>query len=196
VPAAALSWRWEMSTTATKLTAEQYYAITVEGDRKQLVEGEIVVNEPKLIHAVLQTRLLFAIESWIRAGEGRGFVSPPTDVRVDEHNVYGPDLIWFAAGREPADWDAYPEHLPDLCVEIRSTSTWRYDIGAKKRVYERAGLPELWLVDDAANSVLVYRRSMPDSRVFDVALELGKSERLTSPHLPGFELALDELFAR
>ena len=118
----------------------------------------------------------------------------PTDVRIDHHNVYAPDLLWFSAGRVPGDLDAYPEHLPDLCVEIRSASTWRYDIGAKKRVYETAGLPELWLVDHAADEVLVYRRSSSEARTFDVALELGAGERLTSPQLPGFALSLDELF--
>jgi hypothetical protein len=30
-----------MSQTAARITADQYYAQVVEGDRKQLVEGEI-----------------------------------------------------------------------------------------------------------------------------------------------------------
>jgi Uma2 family endonuclease len=185
-----------MGATATRMTAEEYYAVTVEGDRKQLVDGEIVVNEPKLIHAKLQERLVFALGAWIRAGNDRGHVFLPTDVRMDEYNVYGPDLLWFSEEHVPADLDGYPERVPDLCVEIRSQSTWRYDIGAKMRVYEAGGLPELWLVDDAAETVLVYRRSTPESKRFDVALELGGSETLTSPQLPGFGLALDELFAR
>lgn len=185
-----------MSATATRLTAEQYYAVTVVGDRKQLVEGEIVVNEPKAIHAVLQWRLAVALQGWIDGGPGRGLGMMPTDIRMDEHNVYGPDLLWFSAERAPTDLDAYPERVPDLCVEIRSQSTWRYDIGAKQRVYEAGGLPELWLVDDASDSVLVYRRSSPKSRTFDTALELARDEALTSPQLPGFELALEELFAR
>jgi Uma2 family endonuclease len=185
-----------MSATATPMTAEQYYAVTVVGDRKQLVEGEVVVNEPKLIHAMLQGRLYLALQTWIGAGQGRGFVSLPTDVRMDERNVYGPDLVWFSEEHIPDDLDAYPERVPDLCVEIRSESTWRYDIGAKKRVYESGGLPELWLVDDAAATVLVYRRSTPEAKNFDVALELGRGQVLTSPQLPGFALPLDGLFER
>ncbi len=184
-----------MAPIATRLTADEYYAITVEGDRKQLVDGEIVVNEPKLIHAELQARLLIALRLWIEAGEGRGFASLPSDVRMDAYNVYGPDLLWFSEEHRPIDLNAYPERVPDLCVEIRSASTWRYDVGAKKRVYEQGALPELWLVDDGAESVIVYRRSKPESGVFDVALELTCGETLTSPQLPGFVLALNELFA-
>jgi Uma2 family endonuclease len=81
-------------------------------------------------------------------------------------------------------------------VEIRSASTWRYAVGAKKRVYEAGGLAELWLVDDAAETVLVYRRSTVGARNFDVALELARGETLASPQLPGFELAIDGLFRR
>ncbi len=185
-----------MGATATRMTAEQYYAVTVEGDRKQLVEGEIVVNDPKLIHALLQGRLMHALHTWAEAGTRRGQAFMPTDVRIDEHNVYGPDLLWFSADHLPTDLDAYPERLPDLCAEIRSASTWRYDIGAKKRTYEAGGLAELWLVDDAAKTVRVYRRSAPGSRTFDVALELATGEQLTSPQLPGFAFSLAEFFRR
>lgn len=72
----------------------------------------------------------------------------------------------------------------------------RYDVGAKKRVYEAAGLPELWLLDDAAKTILLYRRSTPEAATFDVAREADASQVLTSPLLPEFELPLAELFAR
>jgi Uma2 family endonuclease len=183
-------------TTATRMTAGEYYAVTVEGDRKQLVDGQIVVAEPKHFHGVLQWRLGGELYMWINGGEGRGLASTPTNVEMDEYNVYGPDLLWFREDRIPADLDAYPEHVPDLCVEIRSPSTWRYDVGAKKRVYEDGGLPELWLVDDVSETVLVYRRSKPTAPTFDIALELGRGDTLGSPMLPGFALSLDELFRR
>jgi Uma2 family endonuclease len=181
--------------TAERMTAERYYEITVEGDRKQLVDGRIVVNEPKAVHSILQNRLAFALTAWTYGGEGRGLAMMPTDIRMDEFNVYGPDYLWFRQERIPADLRGYPEHLPDLCVEIRSPGTWRYDVGAKKRVYETGGLPELWLVDDVAENVLVFRRSKPGASEFDVALELGRGDTLESPMLPGFALPVDELFA-
>src|SRR5919204_6866746 len=94
--APCLIFVWPMGAIATRMTTEEYYAITVEGDRKQLVDGEIVVNEPKGIHAALQGRLFYALKTWVDAGPGRGLLSLPTDVRMDEHNVYGPDLLWFS----------------------------------------------------------------------------------------------------
>jgi Uma2 family endonuclease len=181
--------------TAARMTAEEYYEVSVEGDRTQLVDGAIVVNEPKPMHALLQVRLAYALQAWVQAGERRGLALLPTSVTMDQYNVYGPDLLWFSEERRPTDLHAYPERVPDLCVEIRSQSTWRHDVGAKKRVYEQGGLPELWLVDDVAETVLVYRRSRLDAPVFEVAVELARGETLTSPQLPGFAFPLDGLFA-
>jgi hypothetical protein len=42
--------------------------------------------------------------------------------------------------------------------------------------------------------VLVFRRSGRGESSFDVALELSRQDRLTSPQLPGFELDLARLF--
>jgi Uma2 family endonuclease len=182
--------------TATRMTVEEYYAASVEGDHTQLVDGEIVVSEPKPIHAVIQARLIVALSAWTEAALDRGLALLPTNVELDEYNVYGPDLLWFSEEHRPADLDRYPERVPDLCIEIRSPGTWRYDIGAKKAGYERGGLPELWLVDDAADAVLVFRRSKAGVPTFDVTLELRTGEQLTSPQLPGFALPLDELFRR
>ena len=86
-----------------------------------------------------------------------------------------PDLLWYRAGRAPAIDADPPYPLPDLAIEIRSPSTWRYDIGTKKSVYERDGLPELWLVDGDAASLLVFRRSTPRAATFDVALEFDRT---------------------
>jgi len=52
----------------------------------------------------------------------------------------------------------------------------------------------LWLVDTAADEVIVFRRSQPKAPACDVSLELARGDALTSPLLPGFALALDELF--
>jgi Uma2 family endonuclease len=177
-----------------RITAEEYLAF--EGERRTwLVDGTIVVNEPRLPHAALSMRLIRALDQWTCAAADRGFLTIPIDVQLDDHNVYAPDLLWYRAGRVPAIDAEPPYPLPDLAVEIRSPSTWRYDIGTKKSVYEREGLPELWLVDGDASVLLVFRRSGPTSPAFDVALELDRGATLTSPLLPGFALDVGALFA-
>lgn len=176
------------------MTVDDYYAITVEGDRKQLVDGRVVVNEPLSPHALLQGRIYGALFVWTTASSGRGVVLFPTDVVLGDHDVFGPDVIWIAEEHRPRRFEGRLERVPDICVEVRSRSTWRYDLGAKKAAYERGDLPELWLVDDAGECVLVHRRSRSEASTFDVALELSSGDELTSPQLPGFALAIERLF--
>jgi Uma2 family endonuclease len=176
------------------MTADEFLALPYDGRRTELIEGEVVLHEPKMPHQRVIVRLLFGLEEWVRAESGRGEVILPLDVRIDDLNVYGPDLLWYAEGRVPARPIAPSFPVPDLAVEVRSPSTWRYDIGAKKSGYERGGLPELWLVDTAADEVLIFRRSEPNAPTFDVSLELAIEDVLTSSLLPGFELPLRSLF--
>jgi len=179
------------------MTAEEFMALAPREDsaRVELIEGEVVVSQPAWQHQRTCVRLLFAFEVWTRAAKGRGAVSLPLDVLLDEHNVFVPDILWYDAASTPGRDDKPPYSVPALAVEVRSPSTWRYDIGAKKAVYERRGLRELWLVDTAADVILVFRPSAAESHGFDQSLELGGGDSLTSPLLPGFTLTLDEVFA-
>ncbi len=176
------------------MTVGEYFAVSAEGNRTQLIGGELVVNEPMPLHGRIQFRLILALGVWSEAEAGRGLVIPPTDVVIGEHDVYGPDLVWIAERNRPRDLRRRLERVPDLCVEIRSPGTWRYDVGRKKAVYEAGGLSELWLVDGVAQTVLVFRRSSREEQSFDVALELSGADTLSSPQLPDFSLALGRLF--
>ncbi len=179
-----------------RMTAGQFLALPEREDsrRLELVDGEIVVSEPTMLHNVVQVTFVFALRTWIESGQERGRVCVPLDIGLDDRNVFVPDVSWYSSTGAPDVHASRPYPVPNLAIEIRSPSTWVYDIGAKRAGYERRGLPELWLVDTAAEQVLVFRRSSADRPRFDVALELDFGETLRSPQLPGFALALDALF--
>jgi hypothetical protein len=48
--------------------------------------------------------------------------------------------------------------VPELVIEIGSPSTRRRDETIKRRLYERAGVDEYWIVDPEIDVVRVYRR--------------------------------------
>ncbi|MEJ7798517.1 MAG: Uma2 family endonuclease [Solirubrobacteraceae bacterium] len=179
---------------ATAITAAEYLAGPEDRRRTELVDGVVIVHEPLARHQYVVFDLAVALREWACAQPGRGRVTLPLDVRLDEYNVFAPDILWYAEGRAPGRDAQRPSPTPDLAVEVRSRSTWRYDIGAKKAGYEHGGLPELWLVDTAADVVLAFRRSSPKAPDFDVALEFAREDVLSSPLLPGFALTLHELF--
>jgi Uma2 family endonuclease len=183
--------------TDQRITAAEFLELPLDEYRfTQLVDGEIVVSEATLRHQDLYLFIVRRLADWADAGSARGRAGIPVDVVLDDRNVFAPDVWWVSEEHRPSRDARALDGPPDLAVEVRSPSTWRYDIGVKKDHYERAGLPELWLVDTESETVLIHRRSSPAAREFDVTLELGADEALTSPLLPGFLLAVSELFDR
>ncbi|HEV2760069.1 MAG TPA: Uma2 family endonuclease [Acidimicrobiales bacterium] len=185
-----------MALTSTRLTADEYFALPPTEQRTQLVNGEIVVTEAALRHQRIAGEIYRLLTNWLIEHPGHGEAGLPVDVHLDDFNVYAPDVWWVTDHDKPGREAERIMGPPALAVEVRSPSTWRYDVGVKKRTYERLGLAELWLVDTASDTVLVYRRSSPEAAEFDVELELAVGEALTTPLLPGFRLDLTALFDR
>ncbi len=161
----------------------------------QLIDGEVIVNDPTFQHQRICKRILVAIEMWSRQGAGRGEVGYGGNWTVAPGQVYKPD-VWWVPGDRSLDFSGAREDVPPaLVVEVRSPGTWRYDVGRKKQVYEAVGVRELWLVDTPVSTVLVFRRASPESLGFDEDAEVGPGGTLASLLLPAFALEVDDLFA-
>jgi len=180
--------------TSTRLTADEYFALPPTEQRTQLIDGKVVVTEASLRHQRITLELAHRLTIWLREHPGQGEAGIPVNVHLDDSNVFAPDVWWVPEASRPSRHAKRIVGPPALAVEVRSPSTWRYDIGTKRATYERLGLRELWLVDTEANSVLVYRRSALEIDRFDISLELEAGEVLTTPLIPGFSLLLAELF--
>jgi Uma2 family endonuclease len=121
--------------------------------------------------------------------------SAPLDIVLSPHDVVEPDLFYISHGRA-ADVMT-PQHVrgaPELVIEIASTSTRKRDETIKRRLYERHGVSEYWVVDPELDAIRVYRR---EGDRFGRAVEF-TSERgdvLTTPLIPGLEIALARIFA-
>lgn len=160
----------------------------------QLIDGEVVMTDAGFWHQELVARILYALRSWVVSAEHRGRAGVGGNWTVAAGQVYTPDAWWVPETSVPSRSEVRRDPPPALAVEVRSPSTWRYDIGRKKDVYEQTGVAELWLVDVAAGTILVFRRSTAKATTFDVAIEVGPGETLTTPLLDGFALPIDDLF--
>jgi Uma2 family endonuclease len=174
------------------ITADDYFdAAAGIREPTQLIDGVIVPSQPKPLHQEVTLDICERIREWAR-GPGFGRAGIPFDMILDDHNVFAPD-IWWVANPSRVKPHEYFRGVPDLALEVRSPSTWHFDVGVKRQRYEQHGLPELWLVDTTERVVLALRRSAPDGRVFDVEQKYTADEVLTSPLLPGFALRLAEV---
>ena len=75
-----------------------------------------------------------------------------------------PDLVFVSGGRREIILPAQIEGAPDLVVEILSPSTAGRDRGVKRKLYERQGVGEYWIVDAEAGAVDVWRFGAGEAR--------------------------------
>ena len=82
---------------------------------------------------------------------------------------------------------------PDLVIEIGSPGTRKRDETIKRRLYERSGVSEYWVVDPELDLIRVYRR---EGEGFGRAIELSREagDVLATPLLAGLDLPLTRIF--
>jgi len=123
-----------------RVTAEQFLASPDDFPvHSQLVQGQIIVSEPDVYHQRVRDRLHRCIDRWATSHTGRGEVLSPLDVPIDSWNVFAPNVLWFSEARRPARGARRLDSPPDLAVEVRSRSTWRYDLMVKLPRYDGRG---------------------------------------------------------
>jgi Uma2 family endonuclease len=183
-----------VTVTAERLTLDEFLARDFP-PRTQLVNGEVVVNPPRRRHDRVAFHLAHRLANWV---ENVGFGEAGTALgwTADDQSYFVPDAWWIRDAERLSENAVLTAGYPDIVIEVRSPSTWRYDLGPKRRAYEQAGVAELWFVDLDSETVIVNRRSKPDAAAFDELLELGRGEALVSPLLRRFAITIDELFDR
>ena len=147
-----------MPQTSGPWTAEQVRALPDDGQRYELVSGELVVTPaPRGVHQVAVLRLGVLLDRYLdSAGVGHVLLSP-ADIELGEDEILQPDVFVYrtATGRELREWGEITELL--LVIEVLSPSTARFDRQLKRRRYQRARVPEYWVVDLDARLVERWR---------------------------------------
>jgi Uma2 family endonuclease len=180
-----------MPHAADRWTAERVRALPDDGNRYELIGGELVVTPaPRGLHQESIMGLVTRLEPWLRTtGIGRLLFSP-ADLSLGEDEVLQPDLFVYrtASGARLRDWSDIVELR--LVVEVLSPSSARYDRQLKRKRYQRAGIAEYWIVDLDAR--LIERWHPTDDRPEMVTDRLMWA---ADPNLPAFELDAAEFFA-
>jgi Uma2 family endonuclease len=182
-------------TVRRKLTYEDYLLFPEDGKRHEILDGEhYVMPAPSFDHQGACGSLHLTLGPFVRAHR-LGFVRfAPLDVRLSEHDVVQPDLLFISNERAGIVQGAKVQGAPDLVVEILSDSSRRMDETLKRDVYERFGVLEYWLIDPQRQTLRVFRRSGAGflaPRGFSAAA----GDVLTTPLLPGLEISVREIFA-
>jgi Uma2 family endonuclease len=160
-----------MSPVARIWTREEVLALPDDGNRYELVDGELLVSpSPRGPHQRAVGELYLMVAPYVRRHHlGYAAVSP-ADLDLRSGQLLQPDLFVGALveGREPVEWPDYG--IPILVVEIASPSTARYDRITKRRRYQRSGVPTCWIVDLDARLVEVWTPAADRPEIVDARL--------------------------
>ncbi len=188
----------ENPSSPVRLTYTDLCRLPDDGLRHELIDGEhYVTPAPTYRHQRVAMNVagrLFMFLSEHRLGH---VYMAPLDVLFSEQDVVEPDVLYLSEERlRGQQEDRYLTVTPDLVVEVLSPSTRHVDRGAKRRLYERQGVTEYWLIDPVLETVQVFRLQ---SGRFEVAADLARQPgttpaALSTSLLPGLRLPLDDVF--
>lgn len=158
--------------------------------RYELLNGRVVANPPAgYPHGSVAADLGVLVGGFVRDRQlgrcfdsSQGFQLPSGDI-VEPDYSYGSLERWAAMGA-PEEGKFLPV-VPDLLVEVLSSTTASRDRGEKKAIYERNGVRECWLVDPRARELVVFR--LKDGR-FDLGRPVPEGRELRSSVLDGLSI--------
>lgn len=135
-------------------TYEDYAALPDDGNRYEVIEGELVMAPaPRVDHQRCSFNLGLIIGPHVKSNGLGEVLAAPCDVVLDARNVLQPDLIFISRARSEVVTEKNLQGPPDLVVEILSPSSLRRDRIQKLRIYARHGVPHLWLLDAQAQTL-------------------------------------------
>ncbi len=170
----------------------QDYLNTPEGERYELVDGELIlVSSPNEDHQIASMELGSRMHYYAKEGDLGWVFHAPFDIVFSDTDVVQPDLMFISKEREDIRTRANVRGAPDLVVEIISPSSVKRDWEDKRELYARYGVKEYWIVDPANRMVSV----MPLRDGFlELAGAYADGDTLTSTALAGFSVEVSEIW--
>jgi Uma2 family endonuclease len=152
-------------------TIDQLLALPDDGMRHELLDGvHVVTPAPSRVHQRAVGEFYLALRTAIAHHPHLEALSSPADLVLDPTSLVQPDL--FIVERTPGNPDESWQNagVPLVAIEILSRSTAARDRGAKRRIYQRAGVAQYWIVDLDARLVERWTPSEERPKICDATL--------------------------
>ena len=178
------------------LTTDDLLLLPDDGNRYELVEGELIVTRsPSHTHQRTLANLVRIIGNYFEQNP-IGEALPNPGVIFDKHTAVSPDVVLLTNQQsERLGSEPHIHEAPELAVEIVSPGreNARRDRVMKLQVYGRFGVKEYWVADPAARALEIYRR---EGDALTLKVMLKEEGEVTTPALPGFVCKVGEFFGR
>ena len=150
-----------MPSAVKQWTLEEVHSLPDDGNKYELVRGELFVTPPPTdAHETVAARLSGILVPYVEQ-HGLGLVYHPRAVMRFAGSEVEPDLMVRALhpGDRP-DWDDAP--IPILIVEILSPGTRKRDQVKKRSLYINAGVAEYWMIEPERRTITAVRMGYED----------------------------------
>jgi Uma2 family endonuclease len=179
--------------TTRLLTIHDVEHAPPEGDW-ELIDGELVEMAPAADESSSTgATILIHLGSYVLSqGLGRMYGADGGFVLFPERaTIRVPDVAFVRTERVPQGEARrrFPRLAPDLIVEVLSPSGSASDAVAKLEMYQEAGVPLIWLVDPAKQTITVKASEMP-AKILKPGDTLDGGEII-----PGFSIPVAKVFA-
>ena len=125
-------------------------------DRYEIIEGvKCMAAAAVYEHNFVAGRLFMFFNNYFEEHRN-GIAVQDADVCLNDDNTFRPDLS-VVCDLDKLGADGKIHGTPDLVVEILSPSTAKRDFDQKKKIYERSGVKEYWIVDWKAKNIFVHK---------------------------------------
>ena len=174
------------------MTLAEFLDLPTQEKRCELIDGVVYmaafpIPDHQFLATVLTTQLVLQIME-----TGLGIVYQVAGVVVSDSSALGPDIVVVRAERVgiigSTVIDGGP---PDIVVEVLSSNR-HVDLVRKRQLYAAAGIPEYWILDGHANTLMVLE--LTDDGTYQERAVLTAADTLTTPLFPEFSLPLAQVF--
>ena len=183
-----------MTTKKPKLryTYDDYRELPDDGNRYEVIDGVLyMAPAPNKRHEIISRTLYFLIWPFVRdAGLGQVF-DAPFDVIFHNEEFAQPDLFFVSFDREDLLTERGCEGAPDWTIEILSPSNTFHDRERKRRMYERHGVKEYWLVNPEMRTILVLELVNGE---YVTRGTFGVEDEIDTPLIPGLVIPVAQVF--
>jgi Uma2 family endonuclease len=185
-----------MSTVTQYMTEEDLLRMPEDGNRYELIEGQLRQMSPAgfdqgrctgNLHRIISSHVAAKKMGYVLAAETGFIIARTPDGRP---TVRAADIAFVASGRVPAgaDTNKYLELAPDLVVETLSPSDTALEVEEKIASWLRSGVRVALTVNPSSRTITLYRS------LNQITILTDKAELDLSDVIEGFRCRVAEIF--
>ncbi|MDH4154941.1 MAG: Uma2 family endonuclease [Nitrospira sp.] len=179
---------------SVRFNYDDFLLFPEDGKRHEIIDGDhFMTPSPNTKHQRISGNLFNALTNFLKVRKNGEVFAAPYDVILSDEDIVEPDLLFVSAARAAIITEKNIQGPPDLVVEILSAGTRKTDEVVKRKLYERYGVREYWIVDPELETIKIHRLT-DQGYVRAPELTHEAHDSLSSPLLPGFQMPLTDLF--